>query len=76
MNCKEAFETRRCIDKKSDMSPFYVLDKVKTLLSELNVFSGRKSKSTYTSHFKEANENSTYLFKIYIRQFLCTRKII
>ena len=58
---------------KSDLSPAYVLQQVKQLMTNLKVVLGLKEGDKLLT---EANLNSTWLFKIYLRQQLCAKRVI
>jgi len=58
----------------TNLSPNYVIDQVTKLLTDLTVFPGRTVSST--GFFREADENSTVLFKIYLRQELAAKRLV
>ena len=71
-NGKEQFNIRP--NSKSNMHPQYVLDKLNNLCNEFSPIPGvfiRKDPL-----IMKANENSTWLFKIYLRHMLCTKSVI
>jgi DNA-directed RNA polymerase II subunit RPB1 len=59
---------------KSDLNPREVLDTMKSLINGLKVFPGCDLKNNPLAY--EANENATFLFKIFIRQVLSTKQVI
>ena len=75
-NAKEKFNIPSSgkFNLKTDLKADYVLDEMKTFLENLAVIPGVKVRMDYL--IQEAHKNSTWLFKIYLRQLLSTKTII
>jgi DNA-directed RNA polymerase II subunit RPB1 len=71
-NAKEQFKIKP--NNKSDLNPMYVMDKMEKLFESLCVIPGIQTRSDPL--LLEAHENSTWLFKIYLRQLLSTKTIV
>ena len=74
MNCEQEFSLKK--NSLTKLSPSYVIEQVNKLTKELTVYPGRTIINNSTSFFHEANENSTILFKIYLRSELSSKRII
>ena len=71
-NAKEQFKIKP--NTVSDLDPSYVLSKLKALTEELSPIPGIKVRGDPL--IMSAKENSTWLFKIYCRSLLSTKKMI
>lgn len=74
MNCEKEFNLRK--HQVTGLSPNYVIDQVSKLTNELTVYPGRSETVLSYSYLKEANLNSTVLFKIYLRQELASKRLV
>lgn len=74
MNCEKEFNLRK--HQVTSLSPNYVIDQVSKLVNELTVYPGRNETLLESSYLKEANLNSTVLFKIYLRQELASKRLV
>ena len=70
-NAKEKNIKSNC---KTDLRPDYVIDEVIKLTEKLSVIPGVKIRQEPLIF--EANENSTWLFRIYLRQILSAKVVI
>jgi len=71
-NAKEEYKIKA--NSKSDLHPSLVLQKLENLLQDLSPIPGinvRRDELTL-----QAKENSTWLFKIYLRSMLCSKNMI
>ncbi|CDW74169.1 dna-directed rna polymerase ii subunit rpb1-like [Stylonychia lemnae] len=73
LNCNQQFNIKKHLP--TTLEPKYVIDKVEQLINELTVFPGRRAKVGDTQ-YREANENSTKLMKIFLRHELASKRII
>jgi DNA-directed RNA polymerase II subunit RPB1 len=71
-NAKEQFKIRP--NAKTDLHPSYVLERLTNLTNELTPIPGINVRKDPL--ILAAKENSTWLFKIYLRSLLCTKAVI
>lgn len=71
-NAKEEYKIKP--NSKSDMHPSDVLRKLENLLEDLSPIPGLNVRKDEL--ILQAKENSTWLFKIYLRSMLCTKSMI
>ena len=74
MNCEKEFNLKKHMP--TNLSPIYVVEQVNKLIKDLTVYPGRSEGSQSTTFFKDANSNSTVLFKIYLRSELASKRLI
>jgi DNA-directed RNA polymerase II subunit RPB1 len=71
-NAKEKFGITST--SKSDLKPAYVVEELQNLMGNISSIPGVKVRNDPL--INDANENSSWLFKIYLRQFLSTKQVI
>ena len=71
LNCEQQFSLNK--HRPTSLSPVYVLESVHRLLKELTVYPGRPLTPPL---FSDANDNSTKLFKIYLRSELASKRLV
>jgi DNA-directed RNA polymerase II subunit RPB1 len=71
-NAKREFEINH--KSKSDLNPVYVIERVKATLDDLCTIPSIKNRDSPL--LREANENSTSLMKMYLRQVLSAKHLI
>lgn len=72
VNAKEQFKIKP--NSKTDLHPSYVLERLTHVSNELSSIPGLHIRSEPL--ILEAKENSTWLFRIYLRSLLCTKNVI
>ncbi len=72
VNAKEEFMIKP--NSETDLNPSYVLQRLKNLSNELTAIPGVSIRADPL--ILQANENSTWLFNIYLRSLLCSKNVI
>jgi hypothetical protein len=71
-NAKEQFGIKA--NSKTDLQPSYVLQELQSISQKLSPIPGIQVRKDPL--ILQAQENSTHLFKIYLRHMLCTKNMI
>jgi hypothetical protein len=72
VNAKEQFKIKP--NSETDLHPTHVMEELKKLSNELTAIPGVTVRADPL--ILQAKENSTWLFKIYLRSILCTKNVI